>query len=93
MPKCQIIRNFTFQNCNSLSEISLPECFSIANSVFWGCNNLKKITLNYEGVCSIGTSNLDYKPSLSVYVPASLVDAYTVAPNWSNYSSVIFPIE
>ena len=40
--------------------------------------------------CLSTTAFYDYVPS--IYVPASLVDAYKSAPVWSNISSNIFPI-
>ena len=40
--------------------------------------------------CLSTTAFWDYVPS--IYVPASLVDAYKSAPAWSNISSNIFPI-
>ena len=50
------------------------------------------VTIATSKVCKCLSTNafLDYVPS--IYVPASLVDAYKSAPAWSNISSNIFPI-
>jgi hypothetical protein len=53
------------------------------------------ITLGYDGIVELGGNVFDYSQMsmISVYVPASLVDAYKSALYWSNYSDHIFPIE
>lgn len=50
------------------------------------------VTIATSKVCKCLSTNAfwDYVPS--IYVPASLVDAYKSAPAWSNISSNIFPI-
>ena len=53
------------------------------------------ITIGYSGVCSLdGISVFDdtkiTSSTGSIYVPASLVDAYKSAKNWSAYSNRIF---
>ena len=87
----------TFCNCSSLSQVSLPVCSYIGGNAFRNCSSLSIITIGYSSVCSLGASNAFYNTPIasgtgSIYVPASLVDAYKSAENWSYYSSVIFPI-
>ena len=97
LPLCSIIGNNAFNYCSSLSQISLPVCSIISNNAFGYCNSLSIITIGYSSVCSLENNaftNTQITSSTgSIYVPASLVDAYKVAKNWSVYSNRIFPIE
>ena len=87
----------TFYGCSLLTQVSLPVCSYIGNNGFKNCSSLSIITIGYSSVCSLYNSNaLNGTPIASgtgsIYVPASLVDAYKSAQYWSNYSSQIFPI-
>ncbi len=92
-----------FRDCTNLSEVNLPICESLGYSMFYGCNNLMKLTLGYSSRVRLhdqdtfaNTPMLDssYTGSFgSIYVPASLVDAYKVADNWSAYADRITAIE
>ena len=97
LPMCSYIFYFAFQYCDSLSQVSLPVCSSIGAYAFRGCSSLSIITIGYSSICSLGDSNAFTETPIasgtgSIYVPASLVDAYKSAANWSYFSSVIFPI-
>ena len=99
LPVCEYIGQEAFQHC-SLKQVSLPKCSYIGNGAFLGCINLMSITIGYSSVCNMNVTNIDaFKGTYielgngSIYVPASLVEAYKSAENWSKYSSKIFPIE
>lgn len=97
IPICETIEDDVFKNCTSLHQLSLPMCSTIRYHTFYGCSSLSIITIGYSGVCNLKYSNaFDDTPIASgtgsIYVPASLVDAYKSAPNWSYFSSRIFPI-
>ena len=96
LPMCSYIGDKAFQNCSKLSQVDLPVCSSIGWVAFQYCSSLSIITIGYSSVCSLGGDAFGYTPIAtgtgSIYVPASLVDAYKSAKNWSNYSSRIFPI-
>lgn len=102
LPDCRAIDNNAFYNCVKLSSLSLPECYQIAPSVFFGCLKLMSLTLGYSGVVSLldveafqntPMSKSQYTGSFgSIYVPASLVEAYKVASNWSAYADRITAI-
>ena len=98
LPVCSSIGNGAFQGCSSLSQISLPECSYIDFNVFLNCSSLSIITIGYSGVCNLPYSNAFSATPIasgtgSIYVPASLVDTYKSAADWSYFSTQIFPIE
>ena len=97
LPVCSYIGNYGIAHCPSLSQVNLPMCSSIAPAVFAYCSSLSIITIGYSSVCSLGGNNVFYSTKItsstgSIYVPASLVDSYKSATNWSYFSTQIFPI-
>ena len=90
IPNCKYLSNYTFQECSALTKLVLPKCSHLGTGVFFKCINLSEVIIEYSSVCEIGSNNLDWTGN--IYVPASLVDAYKSATNWSDYSSRIFPI-
>ena len=98
LPMCSYIEDNAFYNCNSLSQMSLPMCSYIGSGAFYRCRLLSIITIGYSGICSLTSSGAfngtEITSSIgSIYVPASLVDSYKSATNWSYFSTQIFPIE
>ena len=98
LPECKYIYNQTFQSCTSLNQVNLPVCSYIGDGAFLNCNLFSSMTIGYSGVCSLGGSNVFSNTQItsstgSIYVPASLVDSYKSATNWSYFSNRIFPIE
>ena len=94
--KCNVIGETAFFDCIALTSLELPSISSISREAFWGCSSLSKITIGYSGVCSL-SSNAFYGTKItsstgSIYVPASLVNAYKSATNWSQYSNRIYSI-
>ena len=88
----------TFYDCSLLTQVDLPMCSYIGSDAFRGCNNLSIITIGYSSICSLKNTGVFAGTSItsstgSIYVPASLVDAYKSAANWSYFSTQIFPIE
>ena len=97
LPVCSYINDRTFYYCNALKQVGLPVCSYIGNNVFFNCYRLSIITIGYSSVCSLYDSNVFEETQItsstgSIYVPASLVDAYKSATNWSYFSTQIFPI-
>ena len=97
LPMCSYLGYSAFAWCDHLSQISLPVCSYISGGTFELCGSLSIITIGYSSVCSLGGSNAFSNTPIasgtgSIYVPASLVDAYKSADNWSYFSSRIFPI-
>ena len=103
LPVCTTIDGSVFSNCISLSTVNLPVCSSITYGTFYGCTSLTSLTLGYSSVVNLNSTNAFNLTPMSVstltgtfgsiYVPASLVDAYKLATNWTVYSSRICGIE
>lgn len=96
IPMCSYIGSYAFRSCGSLKQVSLPKCSYIGNYAFLFCYELNTITIGYSGICSLGSS-VFYRTQITsstgdIYVPASLVNAYKSAKNWSKYSNRIFAI-
>ena len=98
LPVCSVIGWDAFIDCSSLTKISLPVCSYIAGyQTFNNCSSLSMITIGYSSVCHLENSNAFNATQItsstgSIYVPASLVDSYKSATNWSYFSTQIFPI-
>ena len=97
LPMCSYMDSATFQSCSSLTQVNLPMCSYIGRGAFGYCSSLSIITIGYSSICSLNNlgafSNTQITSSTgSIYVPASLVDTYKSATNWSYFSTQIFPI-
>ena len=95
LPNVTRLSTYCLANCSALQTISLPKCSYLSGYAFWSCYNLNTIYMGIElsTVASMVSSNAlsDCSALQSIYVPASLVDAYKSAKNWSYYSSIIYP--
>ena len=97
IPMCSYIGSYAFRSCGSLKQVSLPKCSYIGNYAFLFCYELNTITIGYSGICSLNNiSTFEYTQITSstgdIYVPASLVNAYKSAKNWSYFSNRIYSI-
>ena len=97
LPNCLYVGNKAFFYCTSLTTVNLPACTTLYENAFRSCANLNTIYMG-TGLSTVATmahSNtlLDCSALQSIYVPASLVDKYKSATNWSYYSSIIYPFD
>ena len=97
LPMCEFLGENAFYNCTLLTQMSLPVCSYISSGTFYRCRLLSIITIGYSGIRSLTTSDAFNGAQItsstgSIYVPASLVDSYKSASNWSYFSTQIFPI-
>ena len=97
LPYATSVGNNAFHSCSSLSQVNLPVCSYIGSDAFYNCSSLSIITIGYSGVCSLGGSTTFSNTQItsstgSIYVPASLVDVYKTAANWSYFKDRIFTI-
>ena len=97
-PNASIIGITAFCSCTSLAEAYFSNATSISDAAFLHCHHLESLYLLGSSVVSIGMGVFFSTPMAlstylghfgSVYVPASLVDAYKSAQNWSALSSRI----
>ena len=92
-PNATSISSSAFNGCSKLTSVSFPNATSIGSGAFYTCSNLTTIYVgtNTSTVCTLSnTDAFDNCPNLTnIYVPASLVDSYKSATNWSNYASKI----
>ena len=97
LPNVVRLSSYCLGYCSALQTISLPNCSYVSQMAFYSCNNLQTIYIGTARsvVATMTNRNaLSYCSALqSIYVPASLVDAYKSASNWSYYSSKIVGFE
>lgn len=98
-PEVSEIGNSAFSGCSSLTTASFPKCTYIGSSTFYKCFRLLSFYLLGSSVVSLQNGTAFYSTPIStftqytqgirgsIYVPASLYDAYISAPWWSAYSS------
>ena len=87
------VRNFAFYSCSNLTEVSFPNATSIGSRAFQYCRSLTTIYVgtNTSTVCTLSNTNAfnSCTELTNIYVPASLVDSYKSATNWSSYADKI----
>ena len=103
MPELLSIYGSAFTRCSRLATVSFPKARYIQTNAFNACSSLMSAYFLASSVASLygtnafaGTpmSNSTYTGSFgSIYVPASLVDAYKSAMNWMSYSDRITAYE
>lgn len=95
---CTTVKSFAFLECHSIATLSFPACTNIGQFAFWNCYNLKSFYLMCSSIPTLQFSDAfsntpigGYSASTgtygSIYVPASLIEDYKVATNWSYFSS------
>lgn len=93
------IPSYGFVGQSLLEEVILPQCTIIKDNAFYNCISLQSLYLLTSSVCTLSNSNAFYSTPIenstytdsfgSIYVPASLVNSYKAAENWSYYSNRI----
>ena len=77
----------------TIKNVNLPNATSIGNYAFRNCSNLTTIYVgtNTSTVCTLSNTNAFNRCTslTNIYVPASLVNSYKSATNWSNYADKI----
>ena len=94
LPKLTYLGKRAFYLCSELHNIDLPVCSYIGSFAFFTDPGVSlTLTLGYSSVVTLTDPQLvGVDATISIYVPASLVDSYKADQYWSNYSSTIFPI-
>ena len=93
-PVLERIEDRAFEQCK-LSSINLPLVNYMGNSVFLSCTLLSVINLGASSVCTLLSTSAFRNTKItnstgSILVPASLVNAYKAANNWSYFKNRIF---
>ena len=103
-PACTTIGSYAFGYCKSLTTANFPVCKYISSYTFRDCYNLLSLYLRTSSVCTLSNSNAftstpiaGYTTSTngvygSIFVPASLVDTYKTATNWTYFADRITAI-
>ena len=97
-PACEYIGDSAFAKCVSLTAVSFPVCTKIVGAAFLDCSSLISVTLGASTVCSMQKSTAFNRTPIKsgagyIYVPASLVDSYKAATNWSLYANQIVAMD
>lgn len=98
LPKLQTIAAQSMRNCKNLTVVDLGACTNISAISFDNCLALECFIIRTPSLCKLAaTSAFTNTPIASgtgyIYVPASLVDSYKSASNWSTYAAQIRAIE
>lgn len=87
LPNCTSVSAYAFSNCSKLSIVHLPKVTYIGNSAFYSAH---VETLYMDQITSVPSGYDPYINSSyikSIFIPCSLVDAFTTHSIWSRYSS------
>lgn len=106
---CSALRSATFEKATSVSTYAFRVCPALERVDFWNMTNignnvfltdaaLTAVIIRTNKVCTLTNKNAFGESGIAngtgfIYVPASLVDSYRSASNWSTYSSQIRAIE
>ena len=103
IPNCATISAYAFFVCYSLSTVDCAATL-ISTGAFASCRRLQSLYLRGSTICSLANSSVFvstpfrglstyFSGTPYIYVPASLVDAYKTATNWTYFSEYIVAIE
>ena len=97
LPSCPKLDYIAFRGCTSLATVDLHVTNELWGNPFQHCTSLDKLVLRNNAVCSLNSPAFEDTPieagSGYIFVPASLVDSYKTATNWSAYANQIRAIE
>ncbi len=85
------INSYAFRYCSALISATIGNgVTSIGDNVFYYCTSITSLTVKATTPPTLGVGTIMNAPaSFTIYVPASSVDAYKAATNWSKYASKI----
>ena len=98
MPSLKTLGTQSVRNCKKLAKVDLASATSIGALSFDSCALLNALIIRTANICTLGNINaLTNTPIASgtgyIYVPATLVDSYKAAANWSTYATQFRAIE
>jgi len=93
LPNIPSIEAWAFYGC-PLTSVTIPNSVtSIGESAFQDCYSLVSVTVEATTPPTLGTNVFSIGETFNIYVPSASVEAYSIAKNWSTYSSYIQPIQ
>ena len=98
LPALTTLSQNAFYNCDALVKINLPKVTTINASAFYGSANFATLILGASSVATLSNTNALSGTKIAsgtgyIYVPATLVENYKAASNWSTYAAQIRAIE
>ena len=98
LPNVTSLKQNTFRQCTQLEKVDFSSLTSIETYAFHGASALKALIIRTNAVCTlVNTTAFVGTPIWDVagyiYVPASLVDEYKQATNWTRFADGIRAIE
>ena len=93
------ISSYSFQSCTSLKKLDLHKVGTIGTNAFVGATKFETLIIRTDEVPTLGGTNAFTNTKIKsggtgyIYVPASLVDSYKAATNWSTFASQFRAIE
>lgn len=98
LPKLITASTQSVRQCKNLTVVDLGVCTNISALSFDSCSALECFIIRTPSLCKLAdtsalTNTLIASGTGYVYVPASLVDSYKNASNWSTYAEQIRSIE
>lgn len=85
--KTEEIGSYAFRFCQACTEIKIGSDIKKIGSGAFARNSCKKFTITAITPPTISSDALDLGTSCIIYVPASALDTYKTATNWSKYAS------
>ena len=86
------IGNYAFQNCRSLTTVTIGKgVTNISSYIFNSCTSLTAVICRAENVPEIGyyIFNGVSKDKVTLYVPASALEAYKAADQWKDFGTIL----
>lgn len=87
------IGNGAFQSCDGLTSVTIPDNVqTIGERAFLACSNLESVACLATTPPTLGSDAFTNTNNCPLLVPASSLNAYKSANNWSRYASRIQPL-
>ncbi len=98
IPEATTLYSNAIRDATALEKIDLPKVGRILSQVFLNCTMLTTVILRSNTPCTLGSTNsFNGTPFANgtgyIYVPASLIDSYKTATNWSTFANQFRAIE
>ena len=98
IPLVKTLDNSAFSYCTALTRIDIPAVTSIASQAFYRCSSLNTLILRSDTMCTLTGTNAFVDTPIAngtgyIYVPASLLNEYASATNWSAMADQFRAIE